>query len=476
MSIFKAYDIRGTVPDQLNPKLARAIGYAYAQFIAKESGKDAPRLVVGRDMRTHSPEITNSFMRGCIQAGAEVFDLGLTSTPMLYFATAGCWLGDAAPDGGAMVTASHNGPVYNGFKLSRAGAVPISGASGLKDIEALAAKAPEDTDAPGAPISDLPDPDAERWGDASAQDGVNPKLWQAYAYFLKSFQERWPAGKIAADPAHGMGCLYPSLLSDMGAQVSSINDHFDGSFPAHEANPIKPENMRELGELVRSSGAMLGVGFDGDADRVAFCDERGEPLSCDLITALLAKHWLAHDGAAGDAILYDLRSSHALPDTISASGGRPVRDRVGHSFMKATMRRENCAFGGELSGHYYYRDAFFADSAILTVIHLLNLLGSAGEGRTLSQLVSEVQKYAQSGEVNFRVADVPSVLAKIEERFSDAELDHLDGVTITYPEWWFNLRASNTEPLLRLNLEAGTPEEVAQRVDELAAIIGGERE
>ncbi|MCA8939743.1 MAG: phosphomannomutase/phosphoglucomutase [Planctomycetes bacterium] len=467
MSIFKAYDIRGTVPDQLNPEVAETIGAGFASFLIEECGNPRPNIVVARDMRSHSPEIAAAFHKGVCSTGANVIDAGLTTTPMLYAAV----VLRSDVHGGAMITASHNGPAYNGMKLCRAEAVPISGTTGLKRIEELSS-APNRAASPGQvtlwqaegePV-EAPKP---------ISDQVNADLWGAYSAFAKGFCSPWPSGfKVAVDPANGAGCLYLPILRWLGLDVVSINQELDGSFPAHEANPIKAANLVPTQELVRSCGARLGIAFDGDADRVVFVDELGEAVPADLATAVLAREFLkSHQNAA---ILYDLRSSRAVASEVKAMGGRGVRERVGHSFMKATMRSEGCVFGGELSGHYYFQDTFNADSSLRAAIAMLNLLASSD--KPLSVLINNVRRFHQSGEINFIVADKDAIMRKVAESFPSGEVDHLDGVTVQFPNWWLNLRPSNTEPLLRLNVEAESTEMLSEKLSELRAMIGGEEE
>lgn len=465
MGLFKAYDVRGIVPDQLNPQVAFSIGYAFAKHLAEDS--DDPTVVVGIDARPTGPLLASAFMDGLATGGAKTDFIGPCSTPMLYWAVAGR---ESRAQGGAMITASHNPARYNGIKFCREDAVPIAYDTGLAEIEQLAANAP---DAPATwaaePVVSLkpaPSGDAD---DVYPPFGLNPRVFSGYVQHMRRFVKRTPEKlRVAVDPANGMGGVYLSFLRSLGLELHAIHTEFDGTFPNHEANPSKLDNLKPLCDLVRERECALGIAFDGDADRAVFVDETGTPVGQDMITALLGTELLKrHKGAA---VLYDLRSSRAVAEAIEAAGGRPLRERVGHSFMKATMRKIGCIFGGELAGHYYFKENFYADSAIIAVIEVLNALGLSGG--TLSELVKPLRKYAQTGEVNFKVADKDAVFERVQEAYSDAEIDALDGITISYPEWWFNLRASNTEPLIRLNLEAPDREQLQVRYKEVSKLIG----
>jgi len=457
MGIFKAYDIRGTVPDQLNPDVAFAIGWAFATHLAEDG--PGPLVRVGMDARPTSPALTRAFMDGLAAAGATPEFIGPCTTPMLYWAVAGH---EPAARGGAMITASHNPARYNGVKLCREDAIPIASTSGLEEIEALTAQAPPRVEGAAELRVNLA-------GDGQAPPGFDADMWKGYARHIATFARRTPEDlSVAVDTANGMGGAYLGLLRSLGIRVHAIHGEFDGTFPSHEANPSKRENLAELCELVKARGCQAGIALDGDADRAVFIDEKGRPVGQDMITALLAVEVLRrHKGAA---VLYDLRSSRAVPEAISEAGGRAVRERVGHSFMKATMRKVGCVLGGELAGHYYFKDNWFADSAIIAVLEVLGAMGRTGE--PLSALVKPFQKYAQSGEVNFRVGDTAALFATIREQFKDAQIDELDGVTVQYPDWWFNLRGSNTEPLVRLNLEAANENQLKEKFAALKSMIG----
>jgi len=446
MGIFKAYDIRGLYPDEIDEGMARRIGNAFARFLK------AKRLVVGRDMRTHSPEVAGGVMEGIRDAGCDVIDAGLCSTPMAYYAiaTQDC-------DGGLNVTASHNPGQYNGMKLCREGARPISGASGIKDIERRVKKA-------------YPRPVADR-GRASEVD-----LLTDFAAHVAAFGSVARPVAVAIDAANGMGAytLPPILERLEGVEAHTLFMELDGTFPNHEANPLKEENLDPVRALVRERGADFGVGFDGDADRCCFVDETGRTVAADLMTALLARVFL--EKYPGAPVVYDLRSSWAVKEEIEKAGGVAVRDRVGHSFIKATMRERGAVFGGELSGHFYFKDHFTCDSGEIALACTLGLVSRSEQ--PLSRLVADLRRYHSTGEINFRVEDKEGAIARLKREFSDGRQDELDGITVEYGDvaddlwWWFNVRASNTEPLLRLNLEASTAELRDAKRKTLVGLLG----
>lgn len=442
MAIFKAYDIRGIVPDELDAKLAYRIGRATAHFIG------AGPIAVGCDARVHSPELTRALIDGIRDEGIDVVDLGLVATPMLYF---GVEATSAAA--GVMVTASHNPGRYNGFKICRAHAVPVGEVSGLREIEALCAAR--------AAL-----PPATRRGGLGARD-----VREGYARHVLAVGTHRPRLKVAIDCGNGMaGVGLEAVLAALPIEVVPLYFEPDGTFPNHEADPLKRENLEDVAQAVRRSGADFGVAFDGDGDRAVFVDGTGEPVSADLATALIARHLLARN--PGARVLYDLRSSRVVEEEIEKSGGVAGMCRVGHSFVKAQMREEGAIFAGELSGHLYFRfsDSLIADDGTAAFIALLDVLGA--EGRPLADLVKPLRRYAASGEINNRVVDAQVVLREIGAEHAQAPvISHLDGLLVRYPTWWFNLRASNTEPVLRLNLEADTADEMAQRRDALLARI-----
>ena len=447
--IFKAYDIRGLYPAEIDEGRVRRIGRAFFHILDADD-RSAPQgdtVVISRDMRSHSVGLSQALADGLRTAGLNVLDIGLATTPTNYFA-----VGHTGAAGGIQVTASHNPAEYNGLKLSRHGARPVSGDHGIPLLEEK------------VQTGDLPR--------AEVQGALRTANLQAeYHEHVLSFLRRpddAPRLKAVVDAANGMGVAYRPVLEKLGIDLMPLYFELDGTFPNHEANPLKEANLRDLIETVQEEEADLGIAFDGDADRAAFVDGDGTPVGSDLITALIAGEQLAHH--EGKAVVYDLRSSRAVAEHIREHGGKPIRERVGHSFMKATLRREDGIFGGELAGHYYFRDNYFADCAILAVIEILNLLWKRGEG--LHEVVGPLKRYAKSPEINFQVEDKQGKMDELEKRFSDGEIDHLDGVTVQYDEWWFNVRPSNTEPYLRLVLEAKTEDELARHRDELVGLLG----
>jgi phosphomannomutase len=444
--IFKAYDVRGIVPTQLDENIARQIGLAFQHVLDEEDRANGNTVVVSRDMRSHSPGLAKALIEGLTAGGLDVVDIGLATTPMNYFA-----IGHTKAAGGVQVTASHNPAQYNGFKFSRHGARPVSGDHGIALMEAKVA------------AGDLPR--AGRTGTVGTGEILDDYRRHILSFLHNKESRRL---RVAVDAANGMSTIYKPILEEMGIELIPLYFELDGSFPNHEANPLKEENLRDLMRLVKESGADLGVAFDGDADRSAFIDEKGEPIGSDLATALIGGELLARE--PGKAVLYDLRSSRAVAEYIEEKGGVPVRERVGHSFMKATLRNRNGIFGGELAGHYYFRDNYYADSALLAVVEVLNLLRETG--KKMSELVQPLRRYAKSPEINFEVEDKQGKMDELARRYADAKIDYLDGITINYPDWWANVRPSNTEPFLRLVLEARTPEELARHRAELIGMLG----
>lgn len=437
--IFKAYDIRGIYPEQLNPEIAERIGRAFVVHTG------AKKVVIGRDMRPHSVPLFEALAKGVMAQGADVIDLGLCSTPMSYHAN-----GKLGADGSIMITASHNTAEWNGFKLCRKNAVPISGVTGIADIEAL--------------VQMDQWTDAEKPGTLSTYD-IAPE----YAAFLRSHAKMDRKLKVVVDYANAMGTAEIAGIEDLFDIIPMYKD-LDGTFPNHEANPLHVETLDALRAKVRETGADFGAGFDGDADRCGFVDDRGDIIPMDMFTALIAQDILSAE--KGATILYDLRSSRAVRESIAEHGGRPVMSRVGHAFIKAQMREENAVFAGELSGHYYFKENFVAESQGLAMIKLANLI--CKENRKVSAMVDPLrQKYFQSGEINSKVADVPAILNAIKAKYSDGNMFELDGISVEYSNWWFNVRASNTEPLLRLIVEADTKELMEEKRDALLALIRG---
>ncbi len=442
MSIFKAYDIRGVVPSELDADMAYRIGRATARFLG------APTLAVGWDARTSADAFSEAVIRGVEDEGVDVLSLGPVATPMLYFAVE-----ELGAGGGIMITASHNPGQYNGFKICREHAIPVGGASGLKEIEALVPERGE------AAI-------AETRGSTRSVE-----IAAGYVEHVLAVGGDCLPLRVAIDCGNGMAApgLEP-LLEKLPLEVERLYFEPDGTFPNHEADPLKEENLQDVAAAVKRVSADFGVAFDGDADRAVFVDEVGRPVSSDLVTALLAGPLLRRQ--PGARVIYDLRSSRATAEGIREAGGIAEMGRVGHSFMKAQMRETGAIFGGELSGHFYFRfsDALMVDDGIAAFVAMLQLL--ATEKKPLSELVAPFRRYAASGEINSRVRDTQAVIRTIEgEVEPGADISHLDGLLVGYPNWWFNLRPSNTEPVLRLNLEAPTEAEMIQRRDALLARI-----
>jgi phosphomannomutase len=439
MTVFKAYDIRGIYGSQIDEALAEKIGRAYAAEVAPRT------VVVGHDMRPCAPSITDALVKGLTAAGVDVVHIGLVSTPVVSFA-----LGSGGYDGGVMVTASHNPAEYIGLKLARKGCVPMSREAGIGAMEQriLADDLPADAAKPGTVTKR-----------SYAEEYV--AMVKRHAHFGRKL-------KVVADAGNGMGGWeFPLVAPHLDLEVIPLYFELDGSFPNHEANPLDHETLRELRDRVVSEGADLGIAFDGDADRVGFVDEKGEVMTNDLATALMAADVLAREKGP---VVYDLRSSRALPEEIEKHGGTPIRGRVGHSFMKNAMREHGCVFGGEYSGHYYFRENYNTESASLAVVAMCNIVSTSD--KPLSQLLQPLRRYLQTGEVNFRVEDKDAKMKEIAAAYPDAETDWLDGVTVQYPEWWCNVRPSNTEPLLRLNLEANDRETFEAKKKEVFAILG----
>ncbi|MEE2886601.1 MAG: phosphomannomutase/phosphoglucomutase [Planctomycetota bacterium] len=440
MSIFKAYDIRGTYPDQIDESIARKIGAAFATFLS------AKTLVVGRDMRTMAPSVQDALIEGILDTGCDVLDIGLASTPMGYFA-----MGKLPCDGGVVVTASHNSKEYIGFKMCREDARPLSSDSGIKEIEVMV----RDDDFPVA---------AER----GKRDQVDVK--QDFVDHIASFAADLAPVKIVVDYANGMGVNEaPEIFAKFPQiEVIPLFEELDGTFPNHEANPLYEPNLDDLRAAIKEHEAPLGIAFDGDADRCAFVDEAGRTVHADLATVILARDMLARH--PGKGIIYDLRSSKVLPEEIARLGGRPIRERVGHSFMKETMRATDCIGGGELSGHFYFAENYFTDCGVLAC--LLVLVQLSKEGLTLKEAADPLRRYYGTGEVNFRVEDKEALMGQIEAAFPEGEVDYLDGVTVTCSDWWVNVRPSNTEPYLRMCLEADREEVMLEKKAALFEILG----
>jgi len=450
-SIFKAYDIRGIYGEEMDEATAHAIGRAFVRVLARLRDKPAGdlRVGLGRDMRLTAPKMAAELRDGMIFEGAHVVDAGMVATEMLYHL-----VGSRDLDGGAMVTASHNPKAYTGVKLVREGALPLSGDAGIGEVKAeIEAGLGE---APGG-------------GELEEVD-----IWDEYRAHALGFID--PAAvrpmKVVVDGGNGMGGpMVGPILEKLPLELEEMYFVPNGEFPDHEPNPLLEKNRRMIMDRVRSTGADLGIAWDGDADRCFFIDGSGEFCDGDFICALLARSVLAKN--PGATILYDPRSSRAVPDLVAADGGRSDLSRVGHAFFKARMREEHAAFGGEVSGHYYFRDFWNADSGTIPALLMLELLSK--EGRTIGELMSEFRsKYFISGEINSEVADQAAKLDQIRERYSDGEIAELDGVSVDYEDWHFNVRPSNTEPLLRLNLESLVSyEDMERRRDEVLGLIRG---
>ncbi|HEY0536122.1 MAG TPA: phosphomannomutase/phosphoglucomutase [Actinoplanes sp.] len=453
--IVKAYDVRGTVPDQLNEAVARALGTAFVEML-RESGDDADRIVIAHDMRESGPGLVAAFARGANSAGAAVINIGLGSTDELYYAAGSMGLP------GAMFTASHNPARYNGIKLCRAGAKPVGQDSGLAVVRRRAEQL----------LSDL---NAEADGPSRIEER---DLLADYAAHLRSLVDLSGIRplKVIVDAGNGMGgYTVPAVLGDqvlpaLPLEIVPVYFELDGSFPNHEANPLDPANLVDLQEAIRTQGADIGLAFDGDADRCFVVDEHGDAVSPSAITALVAVRELGK--FPGSTIIHNLITSAAVPEIVTEQGGKPVRSRVGHSFIKAEMARTNAVFGGEHSAHYYFRDFWFADTGMLAAMHVLAALG--GQDRPLSEFAAEYERYSASGEINSTVEDAPSRVAAVRAAFPDADFDELDGLTARLGDGsWFNLRTSNTEPLLRLNVEAVKPDRMVALRDQVLAIVRG---
>ncbi|MCK9870625.1 phosphomannomutase/phosphoglucomutase [Nocardiopsis dassonvillei] len=446
-SIFKAYDVRGVIPDTFDADTARAIGAAFARVVGGEA------VVVAHDMRPSSPELATAFAEGVTGQGLDVVFAGLGSTDLLYYGSGHLDLP------GAMFTASHNPAEYNGIKMCRAGAAPISGETGLDEIRRLAEEILEG----GAPAHDGP-----------AGTVTHRDLLAGYADYLRELVDLSGIRplRVAVDAGNGMGGhTVPAVLEGLPLEVVPLYFELDGTFPNHPANPLDPDNLVDLQAKVRETGADIGLAFDGDADRCFVVDENGDAVPPSAVTALVAAQELERE--PGATIIHNLITSQAVPEIVRENGGEPVRTRVGHSFIKATMAETGAIFGGEHSAHYYFRDFWRADTGMLAAMHVLRVLGN--DDRPLSRIAEAYSRYAGSGEVNSKVADAPGRMAAVREAFAGRDgvtVDELDGLTVSLPDGsWFNVRASNTEPLLRLNVEAPDEASMAGLRDEVLAIV-----
>ena len=454
--IFKAYDVRATYPSPLNEEAAWKVGHATGQYLqrsrqnfsAAQRVRNENTMVVGRDMRPHSPDLAKFLIEGIRSTGLNVIDVGMVDTSFIYFA-----INHEDCVGGIQVTASHNPAQYNGFKISGPKAKPIGAASGLDDIKRIASLLTH-----------------------QARTGLQGKLeqkdlWPAYRDHVLKFLDLQRKLTVAIDASNGMaGKMIPAIFNGIpNLQIVPMLFEITGSF-THEPNPLVDSNLEMLKGLMKQKKVDLGVCFDGDADRCIFVSEDGQTVGCDLVTALLARDFLEEPENAGSTIVYDLRSSHVVVDEVKAAGGVPRRDRVGHAFMKKTLAETQAVFGGELSGHFYFRDNFYADSGAIAFARVLSVLSA--ETKSFSRIIAPLRRYAHSGEINFQVEDKDAKIREIAETYRKAKVDYLDGITVEMDDWWFNVRKSNTEPLLRLNLEAPTPAALKERLAEVQKLLG----
>lgn len=440
--IFKAYDIRGIYPTELNEDDAYHIGRAVVEHLKPKV------LGVGRDIRTSSPSLFESFARGVMDGGVDVIDLGIITTPMVYFAA-----GRLDIDAAISLTASHNPPEYNGMKIALRGAVPVGENTGLREIRDLALR--------------------QEWSAVTERGTMTSEDIKAayYGYFASFAELHDKRFTLVIDTANAMGVLELPIYEQFAENLSVVNlyNDLDHPFSCHEANPLKTETLDELRAKVTAVHADLGIAYDGDADRIGFVDEQGTIIPMDLITGLVAEIILKK--RPGSTILYDLRSSRAVKEIIEENGGTAKECKVGHANIKRQMREDGAIFAGELSGHYYFEENSFAEAGTLPALLLLNLMTETG--KPISELVATLRRYAHSGEINSEVHDKDAVLAALKEKYADGKQHELDGLKVEYTDWWFNVRPSNTEPLLRLNLEANTPELMAEKQAELLTIIRG---
>lgn len=442
--IFKSYDIRGLVPDQLNTDVARLIGRAFRTELTGH------RVAVGRDMRTHSDELAAALCKGLQDSGCAVIDFGRISTDALYFA-----VGHLGLDGGIMVTASHNPPEYNGFKMCRKNAEPLSGRDGINRIQEMIS------------LGDLEEPIG---GGSLEKQDILPAFTEHVLSFIDSSKIR--DFKVVVDAGNGMaGVTVPPLFKRLPCKLIPMYFELDGTFPNHPANPIEPENIKDLQERVQKESADFGVAFDGDADRMFFVDENGTPIGGDIVTLLVAKSLLKK--TPGATVLYNIICSRAVSEGIVSAGGRAVRTPVGHALIKPLMKKENAIFGGEHSGHFYFQNNWYADSGLIAMLVAMEVMSESS--KPLSALIKSLDPYVRSGEINSKVTSIPKTLERIVAAFPDRMVDRMDGIAIQAEDWWFNVRPSNTEPLLRLNVEAKSAQLLEEKTAELLLIIRGRK-
>lgn len=433
MSIFKAYDIRGIYPDELNEELIKKIAQA---FVVKTRAK---KIILGYDQRPHSPSLRKAALDGLLESGVEIINIGLSTTPMFNFAVI-----HLKADAGMMVTASHNPAQYNGVKFALKDAVPF----GDQEIQELKELVEQESFS-----------STEKTGELIEKD-----IFEDYQKKILSFAQIKRPLKIVIDTGNGMcGLTIPKIFKNLPLNTHYLYQEIDLSFPNHEANPLKLETLKDLQQEVKKQKADLGLAFDGDGDRVGFVDEQGQVVPMDLITALMA------DQLPSQKIIYDVRSSRITKETIQNNNGIPIPSKVGHYFIKKLMREKDAVFGGEVSGHYYFKELSYTDSAVLAALKALNILSN--QNQSFSQLIKKYQKYHKINETNFEVQDKDAKIKEIENHYSDAKISYLDGLTMEFDDWWFNLRKSNTEPLLRLNLEANSKELMEQKTQELTKLI-----
>lgn len=436
-NIFRAYDIRGIYPEDLNEEIACKIGQAFVKFL----GKTKLQIVIGRDNRLSGPALHKNLIKGITDMGAEVIDIGLSTTPMLYFAVA-----HYGYDGGVIVTASHNPAQYNGFKMVRENAIPISGESGIKEIQSLSQSQLQVSKLKGKLIK--------------------KEILKDYVDFNLKKITGFKSLKIVIDTANAVsGMVIPEIFKKVPGKIYHLFKQSDGSFPNHPPDPLIKDNLKALQGTVKGKKADLGVAFDGDGDRIIFVDEKGKIISGDLITAFLA--FLILKDKPGEKVLYDVRSSNIVRETIEKADGRPLVDRIGHSFIKERMRREKIIFAGEFSGHYYHRDHYFCEAPLFVLLKTLQQISK----KPISQLIKPYQQYFHSGEINFKVKNKGAAMNKLKNRYSDGQILEIDGLRVDYDDWWFLVRPSNTEPVLRLVLEAKTKELMEKNKKELTALI-----
>lgn len=450
-SIFKAYDIRGIYPDQINEDGAWKIGCATARFLrAMLSGyqrglSNSQCVCVGRDMRTHSESLSKALIEGMNSTGTNVIDIGVVDTPQIYFAVN--FLGTC---GGVQVTASHNPAKYNGFKISGLSAKPVGADTGLKDIEHIAMA--------------LLHTKGKQDGAVESHDLTVEYKKHVLKFLMPNIRKM----RVAIDASNGMaGKMVPAVFGDLPVEIIPLNFEHDGKFK-HDPNPLVEDNLAELKETVMEKKCDFGICFDGDADRLMMVDETGVNIGCDLLTALLVPYFLNRNPKS--TVVYDLRSSLVVAEEILKNGGIPRRERVGHAFMKKALRDSRAVFGGELSGHFYYRDNYCADSGLITMAHVLNVVSSSKV--PVSELIRPLRRYYSSSEINFEVDDKKAKMDELTRKYKDAQQDNLDGITLRYKDWWLNCRPSNTEPLLRLNVEAKTAGLLDQQLSEIKKILG----